>query len=829
MPSHDRVKAIRDVLRTAAIRENNCQLSLRVSSFDECSFSKGDCFTVTLIGDTAKCQTCEAPQLCRCLRDQFQSTTNSKRRVSTFLFWKNQLGLNFPVSDGMLRRAWKGLDSCANGIKQGNGQRKVARGAVCVNPYHYTPNKWGLVLEALFETLDVLEITEDEAVGKIASSLGWDGKNMADLGVSDEMYEQAFQIVCHRVRKMVDSEGYIERLQSSLQDGGSVDCGYETSSSSGASPPHYAEYFSPSSPPDQFVTAGQSDWSENVPESLPDVLPSPSSHMAPISDELADLDAVLFGNEAGDDGYEPGSEFYIAQQMLPRMQNRLWSAEERADITSYADSLRLAVEDRTSEDDFMDLAEPTADGVGGGGWPWATYMSTQVWQESGAPQFASGVEIPDPTAYGLEQFEQVVPDMVSQYHCMPFTDRRADGTVEMSGDVEVTEMEHEYVQSPSVSSRKLITRTLCKKCKRWAFGTQELDRCLTEGCSGGPEDFKSAKLDAFRAREVPMVKPQETLNHGDVVAMVRHGNSVSLSKADAKNSEEAECIGVFASTDGVARVNIVGFVDVAVSGPVRNLDMLYVDLENPGKATAKPRTGARCLVGQVVDPACASTASADGGDADAAAKLPSTIRCIISSQHLPAKMLSTVTARTAAAVQKQLKSDGSGADARQKAAESRVDAVAATLEKTAKLPTKQTFSRVVDPSECDQCIVAVVGHHTSKALQRSVSGAVDAQGECGGAASQFVLHYDDKSRSFQLQSVVGDDVWVGLDPTGAIVTSADPSDKRCVLSIVPHEKGGFLLALESDVTNCGREPENSKDPFVFSLYRRDAVALVTSS
>lgn len=221
---------------------------------------------------------------------------------------------------------------------------------------------------------------------------------MADLGVSDEMYEQAFQIVCHRVRKMVDSEGYIERLQSSLQDGGSVDCGYvcfcpliqprsltlywdcryETSSSSGASPPHYAEYFSPSSPPDQFVTAGQSDWSENVPESLPDVLPSPSSHMAPISDELADLDAVLFGNEAGDDGYEPGSEFYIAQQMLPRMQNRLWSAEERADINSYADSLRLAVEDRTSEDDFMDLAEPTADGGGGGGWPWATYMSTQV-------------------------------------------------------------------------------------------------------------------------------------------------------------------------------------------------------------------------------------------------------------------------------------------------------------------------------------------------------------------------------------------------------------------------------------------------------------------
>jgi hypothetical protein len=96
-----------------------------------------------------QCQTCEAPQLCRCLRDQFQSTTNSKRRVSTFLFWKHKLGLGFPVSDEMLRRTWKGLESCSNGIKQGNGQRKVPKGGVCVNPLHYHPNKWRLVLESL--------------------------------------------------------------------------------------------------------------------------------------------------------------------------------------------------------------------------------------------------------------------------------------------------------------------------------------------------------------------------------------------------------------------------------------------------------------------------------------------------------------------------------------------------------------------------------------------------------------------------------------------------------------------------------------------------------
>ena len=37
------------------------------------------------------CQECAVPSSCAHLRDHFQSTTNSKRRVSTFLFWKNKL------------------------------------------------------------------------------------------------------------------------------------------------------------------------------------------------------------------------------------------------------------------------------------------------------------------------------------------------------------------------------------------------------------------------------------------------------------------------------------------------------------------------------------------------------------------------------------------------------------------------------------------------------------------------------------------------------------------------------------------------------------------
>lgn len=150
-----------------------------------------------------------------------------------------------------------------------------------------------------------------------------------------------------------------------------VRCRYETSSSSGASssgasPRHEAEYFSPSSPPDHFLAHGKSEWIDHDHD-----VPNGSA----VHPELADLNHVLFGQEGGDSGCEQDSKFYVAQQMLPRMQNRLWSAEEQADITMYADSLRRAVEDVTCEDDFMDLAEGDA---GEAGLPWATYMSTQV-------------------------------------------------------------------------------------------------------------------------------------------------------------------------------------------------------------------------------------------------------------------------------------------------------------------------------------------------------------------------------------------------------------------------------------------------------------------
>ena len=112
----------------------------------------------------------------------------------------------------------------------------------------------------------MLGFTEDKTVGKVASSIGWVGGKLNDLGISDQLYEQAFEIMCQRVRKMVEVEFYVEKLRALAGDGPiglsgcgdesprsvGADMGYETGSSN-SSPDHSTEYFDPASPP-EFVT-----------------------------------------------------------------------------------------------------------------------------------------------------------------------------------------------------------------------------------------------------------------------------------------------------------------------------------------------------------------------------------------------------------------------------------------------------------------------------------------------------------------------------------------------------------------------------------------------
>jgi len=50
-------------------------------------------------------------------RTRFNSTDNSKRFVSNFLFWKLACGIQFPVTDTLLKNSWKCINSCDYGIK----------------------------------------------------------------------------------------------------------------------------------------------------------------------------------------------------------------------------------------------------------------------------------------------------------------------------------------------------------------------------------------------------------------------------------------------------------------------------------------------------------------------------------------------------------------------------------------------------------------------------------------------------------------------------------------------------------------------------------------
>lgn len=195
-----------EILKLSAARDARCAMSLRVSSLAELGTAfdtaEDSHFLVTMIGDSAKCKTCVTPSVCRCLRDHFQSTTNSKRRVSTYLFWKNKLGLLFPVSDDMLeRQVWQNLESCDYGIKKGNGQRKQRSGPVCVNPYHYEPGGIFEVMAPLLSTLQLLGYTSDGYISKTLEGLGWDGKKINNTE-SRELGMTAFQIIAARVRQM---------------------------------------------------------------------------------------------------------------------------------------------------------------------------------------------------------------------------------------------------------------------------------------------------------------------------------------------------------------------------------------------------------------------------------------------------------------------------------------------------------------------------------------------------------------------------------------------------------------------------------------------------
>lgn len=203
--------AERELRQSAAQRDERCALALRVHKLEDLRFSDEPAAhnLVTIIGDSAACSECADAHRCSHLRDHFQSTTNSKRRVSTFLFWKNKLGIRFPISDDMLlRTVWSRLASCEMGIKEGNGQRKVPRGAVCVNPYHYYPLDYLKIMEPLVAALVTLEYASDPIVAQILQHLGWNGASFVPPASTDKDFaKNGFEVLTARVRQLTDGAG----------------------------------------------------------------------------------------------------------------------------------------------------------------------------------------------------------------------------------------------------------------------------------------------------------------------------------------------------------------------------------------------------------------------------------------------------------------------------------------------------------------------------------------------------------------------------------------------------------------------------------------------
>eukprot|EP00039_Didymoeca_costata_P013055 m.192961 g.192961 ORF g.192961 m.192961 type:complete len:218 (+) comp15661_c0_seq39:720-1373(+) len=114
------------------------------------------------------------------------------------------LGISFPVSDAMLeRQVWSNLESCDQGIKRGNGQRKQKDGAVCVNPFHYHPaGDMTIILRPLVLTLDALGILSDAKVANILSPLKWDGKDFRNKKISASEGNRIFSKLCSCMRDM---------------------------------------------------------------------------------------------------------------------------------------------------------------------------------------------------------------------------------------------------------------------------------------------------------------------------------------------------------------------------------------------------------------------------------------------------------------------------------------------------------------------------------------------------------------------------------------------------------------------------------------------------
>lgn len=855
MPGSGSLTPVQKLLRSSALRDQSSSTSLRVTQLSDLRFAPSSCFTVSLIGDSSKCRTCQTQELCKCLRDHFQSTTNSKRRISTFLFWKNKLGLEFPVSDEMLKTVWKGLESCEYGIKSGNGQRKVPKGPVCVNPYCYHPKKWGLVLTPFVQTLQVLGMDTDAVVAQVLQRLQWvPGQPLGDNpNVNEALYEKGFDVLTARVRKMVEEEGYIRQLQSNTYGQTvkpqpytekylGVPDGYDTGYESNGSPAHSTESFDPSSPP-EYMTA-ESPHDQEVPTY------TPGAHMSV-------QEQVVSGT--------------VAAAMLPYLQRRQWSSGEFAEIRAIDESLRQCVAE-SGDGMEQDLPEDLM-GLDDNLVPWMPYISNEFGQygahmpHTPTLEFSAGFNVPDVTAYGMDDLSALAPHMMQAAQPQHFSSFGLVDAASPSLHGNVCRTDGSTMVRASAESTMEVVRTFCKVCRRWSFSPKSAPnvRCKVSTCRASAKDLVSKVMTDVAAQSVPKIEAADGLQVGDVVALVRVHNTTRVVKLTESTYKAAEgSVGVMglsranpAAGDGSSsnrssqgapstlRVSIVGCVDVKVRGPVRNLDIIYADLQgSAGVATAtRSPHPTQCIIGQAF--------AADPSLATAPADSVHLVRCLISptgnqkqlsAEHVK-KMTDTVVKTvtndaTSRAVDRESSvddliddvstrvrrmtlpepaevpdenGDGDGNDTQHGAVQAETkgsaddddDAPRRLSANSLRQRRSSALSKVQTPE--DQSVIALLTHRTSKALRVAPkTSLVDCAGDCFDASSHFVVHMVDEEDStdtasqgqaMRLQSVQGDSVWLRIasdDGTIGVTDDADSASTVLLLKAV-NKSGTFDL------------------------------------
>ena len=768
----------------------------------------------------------------------------------------------------LVRTVWSSLESCKCGIKQGNGQRKIPKGSVCINPYHYTPTNFLKITKPLMGYLQQLGMHEDRVIAPIAQHLGWNGEEFTN---QDEMLaSKGFELLTSRVRQMVEEEAYFAALvpgsggmatakaesapnMQQQQQQQPQSCDYDSAYSSDGQSPEYiaSDSFAPDSPPEYLgmqTVPDQSDGmsrpgtsrgssSDNtVPRSpAPEMLqpqqpppqqqqqqtsllpPVPDHHRVPSSPQAysGNLQFMFMLPELPMD--ELVAELATAQQMLPLLQQRQWSDAQAQDISSISASLMEAC----ATDELMDMeaeAElaPLFMGMGGDAaaqgtapqtaTPWATYATANTSGVGTAPltaQFSGGFDVLKTEDYGLGALNQL-PGMPSADYGNMMQAETSSFLPAQTGATSATQASAEgwtsgfhcpfEVQAAPGAEVPDVFRAFCKQCKKWSFSTAEQGSCTVGDCSS-VQGFKSTKVAATKAADVPRMQLASDLEAGDVVALISKGNATFVIKLDGASLAKSDSVGIMGNTgDGTRlRVNLVGLVQVKVVGPVGPLEMIYgAAAEKSGLATAGPGSSAdSVLLGQALS-VKAELKSAKPEDVNL-------VKCLIVPKigNNDPKVLAALMVQLNLSVTKSLKA------AAKAKGDADIDDVLASI--TSKVAALDLVSKKSAPAAAllkkatkavDEAVIVLLSHASSKPLQIRANGAVDASnGSHTEPESQFVVVGGESDGAVQLQSATHDGRYLKISPDGVGV--AGPDDEATKLTLAAGADGTVTLACGS--------------------------------